>query len=119
MPDASADCSIVAGRVQATSRLLAAAGVRFTPTSEHNAVQKDNSGQEAALEMAGLKQAVTTGPTALFQKLQCQLSTRAVCTSTDGCIVAGRVRPSSLIAHGLHECKSMLPLTKFFTSTDC
>ena len=44
-----------------------AAGVRFTPTSEHNAVQKDNSGQEAALEMAGPKQAVTMGPTALFQ----------------------------------------------------
>jgi hypothetical protein len=44
-----------------------AAGVRLTPTSEQNAVPEDNSGQEATLGMAGPKQAVTTGPAALFQ----------------------------------------------------
>ncbi len=55
------------GQEAALEMAFLTASVRLTPTSEHNAVQRDNAGQDAALGMAGPKQAVTTGPTALFQ----------------------------------------------------
>ena len=56
---------------------------------------------------------------ALFQELQRQLPMPTFLTSTDCCIVAGRVRPNPFIAHGLQESKSTLPLATFFASTDC
>ena len=40
-------------------------------------------------------------------------------TSTDGCIVTSRVRPTPLFAHGLQESKRMLSSAIFFASTDC
>ena len=56
---------------------------------------------------------------ALFQELQSLLPMLTFLTSTDGCIIANRVRPNPLIEHSLQESKRMLPLATLFASTDC
>ena len=55
---------------------------------------------------------------AFFQQLQGLFPALALRTCTDGCIVAGRVRPNPIIAHDLQKSKRMLPFTSCFAGTD-
>ena len=52
---------------------------------------------------------------AVFQQLQCPLPTLALRTSTDGCVVAGRIGPYLLNPHGLQKRNRTLSLPPFFT----
>ena len=55
---------------------------------------------------------------AVFQQLQGLLPALALRTRTDGCTVAGRVRPYLLSLHGLQKSKRVLPLHSFLACSD-
>lgn len=56
---------------------------------------------------------------ALFQKLQCELSTTTFLASAAGCIVAHGFRLTPPLPHGLQKSKRARPFCTFLTCTDC